>query len=180
MNNNNFNSSVDKNVAPKDQKSMIDIFKKNVHLTNFYKKVGTVMARLAKVGEEITTVIDGKIETKHTAKENDVVIKDLENEEYIISHENFNDLYAVNKPVSDVFNSYEPKFTCIAYEYQGESIVFTAPWNEDMFVHNGDFLITTDETIPEVYRIERAVFFKSYNQDHDLNTDYEPAILSTN
>ena len=75
MNNNNFNSSVDKDVTPNDQKSMIDLFKKNVHLTNLYKKVGSVMARLAKVGEEIVTVIDGKIETKNTAKENDLVIK---------------------------------------------------------------------------------------------------------
>lgn len=180
MNNNNFNSSVDKDVTPRNQKSMIDLFKKNTHLTALYKKVGAVMARLAKIGEEIVTVIDGKVETKNTAKENDVIIKGLKGEEYIIGHEKFKARYTVNNLVSSEFSSYEPNGTCIAYEYQGESMVFTAPWNEDMIVHNGDFLATTDSTVPEVYRIERDAFFKTYKKDPDLNTDDEPAILSTN
>lgn len=180
MNNNNFNSSVDKDVTPNDQKSMIDLFKKNVHLTNLYKKVGSVMARLAKVGEEIVTVIDGKVETKNTAKENDVVIKGLKGEEYIIGQEKFKARYTVNKPVSAEFSTYEPNGTCIAYEYQGENMVFMAPWNEEMIVHNGDFLATTDAFIPEVYRIERDAFFKTYQKLLDLNNDDDPAILSTN
>jgi hypothetical protein len=180
MNNNNFNSSVDKDVTPNDQKFMINLFKKNVHLTHLYKKVGSVMARLAKAGEEIVTAIDGKIETKNTAKENDVVIKGLKGEEYIIGHEKFKARYTVNKPVSDDFTTYEPNGTCIAYEYQGESMVFMAPWNEEMIVHNGDFLATTDAFIPEVYRIERDAFFKTYQKLLNLNNDDEPAILSTN
>ena len=59
-------------------------------------------------------------------------------------------------------------------------MVFMAPWNEEMIVHNGDFLATTDAFIPEVYRIERDAFFKTYQKLLDLNNDDDPAILSTN
>lgn len=38
MNNNNFNSSTDKTANPNDQQSMINLFKKNTHLTALYKK----------------------------------------------------------------------------------------------------------------------------------------------
>ena len=68
----------------------------------------------------------------------------------------------------------------IAYEYEGESMVFTAPWNEDMIVNKGDFLATTDETIPEVYRIERSAFYQTYKRAVNLNSDDESVILSTN
>lgn len=180
MNNNNFNSSVDKAVTPNDQQSMIDLFKKNTHLTALYKKFGAVMARLAKVGEKIVTVIDGKVETQNTAKENDVIVKGLKGEEYIIGHEKFKARYAVINPVTDTFTSYEPNGTCIAYEYEGESIVFTAPWNEDMILNKGDFLATTDETVPEVYRIERSAFYQTYKRAVNLNSDDESVILSTN
>lgn len=176
----NNNLSLDTSAQTKDQLFMIHLFKNNSHLTSIYKKFGTVMARLAKVGEEIVTLIDGKVETKNTAKENDVIVKGLKDEEYIIGHDKFKLRYSVDKPVTDTFTAYEPNGTCIAYEYTGASFLFKAPWDEDMIVNHGDFLATIDESVPEVYRIERNAFFKTYKKVVDLNDDENSVILSTN
>lgn len=179
MTNNNL-SSLNTSAQTKDQLSMIHLFKNNSHLTSLYKKFGSVMARLAKAGEEIVTLIDGKVETKNTAKENDVIVKGLKGEEYIIGHEKFKARYTVNKAVTDTFTAYEPNGTCIAYEYTGDSFVFKAPWDEDMIVNRGDFLATIDKSVPEVYRIERDAFFRTYKKVVDLNDDENSVILSTN
>lgn len=176
----NNNLSLDTSAQIKDQLSMIHLFKNNNHLTSLYKKFGAVMARLAKTGEEIITVIDGIVETKNTAKENDVVVKGLKGEEYLIGHDKFKTRYTVNTPVTDTFAAYEPNGTCIAYEYTGASFVFRAPWDEDMIVNDGDFLATIDKSVPEVYRIERDAFFKTYKKVMDLNDDESSVILSTN
>lgn len=165
---------------PKNQETMIELFKNNISQSALYKKFGAVMARLAKAGEEVLTIIEGQLETKNTAKENDVVVKGLKGEEYIIRHDKFKARYTVNTPVTDIFTSYEPNATCIAFQYTGESLLFTAPWNEDMIVNSGDFLATLDEQVSEVYRIEKDAFYKTYKRAVNLNSDDESVILSTN
>lgn len=174
------NATFINNEIPKDQLTMIELFKDNLTLTSLYKKVGTVQARLAKSGEEIVTIIDGHVETKNVAKTNDVIVKGLKGEEYIIGYEKFKTRYALTTPILETFTPYEPTGTCIAFEYKGDSMVFTAPWNEDMIVHKGDFLATIDPSIPEVYRIERDAFYKTYQKIGGLQVDDESVILSTN
>lgn len=142
------------------QEDMIEIFSKSQ--AQLYKKFGAVACRLAIVGESIITNIAGEQETQNTAKEADVVVRGALGEEYILSLEKFSSRYNIDKPVHSHYQLYEPCGTCLAFEYRGEPLQFMAAWGEAMIVQPNDFLATTSEDVPEVYRIERNAFFSTY------------------
>lgn len=150
-----------------NQKSMIKFFKENQDKTSKYTKIGPCReskARKAAEGEIVVTVIKDIIETQNTAGPNDIVIQGRAGEMYIMTFEKFQARYVVDKPLTDVFQLYVPSGTCIAFEYLGEPFKFIAPWNEEMLVCYGDYLATTDDSIPKVYRIERSVFEDTYKK----------------
>lgn len=144
------------------QKAMKSMFSHYYSHSQRYQKIGTTFARLAYPGELITTVLDGYFETKNIAAVNEVVLKGTKGEEHLIGYEKFHARYSVDKPLSSDYQSYSANGTCIAFEYTGDSIEFQAAWNEKMIINSGDFLATLDETVPEIYRIERDAFFKTY------------------
>jgi len=148
----------------KNQEQMIKLFLENVDKACTYKKQGLVQARLAIPGEKIETILDGVIETTNIAKDNDVIVKGIKGEEYIVSSDKFKSRYIVVVPLSNLFFNYEPNGSCFAYEYVGESFSFMAAWNEPMIVNSGDYLATTDVSVPEVYRIEKEAFFLTYEK----------------
>ena len=135
--------------------------------TVVYKKSGTFDARKGKVGERVTTVIDGEEETQKTVGEDDVVVKGPKGEMYVISSKKFNERYEVDKELDTKFQSYKAKGLIRAFEYSGKSFKFVASWDEEMLCKEGDFLATPisdadDTKVPEVYRIERSVFDETY------------------
>jgi len=135
--------------------------------TVVYKKSGTFDARKGKVGERITTVIDGEEETQNTVGEDDVVVKGPKGEMYVISSKKFNRRYEVDKELGNEFQSYKTKGLIRAFEYTGSPFKFVAGWHEVMICKEGDFLATPisdadDTKVPEVYRIERSVFDETY------------------
>lgn len=145
------------------QEAMKSMFSHYYSHSQRYQKIGTTFARIAYPGELIITILDGFVETKNIAAVNEVVLKGPKDEEYIIGYDKFHSRYVVDKPLSSDYQSYSANGTCIAFEYIGDSIEFQAPWHEKMIIHSGDFLATLDDTVPEVYRIERDAFFKTYN-----------------
>lgn len=146
----------------KHQQDMIDYFSTNKSKAQLYKKFGSVSCRLAVPEEVIVTSLAGQVETQNTAKEGDVVIQGIKGEEYILALNKFSARYKIDSPVTEVYQNYEPSGTCWAFDYKGEDMQFMAPWGESMVVNYGDYLATTGEDIPEVYRIERDAFFATY------------------
>lgn len=130
---------------------------------NFQKK-GDVQARKAVEGERIVTVIDGEVETTNIAKKNDVVVKGVKNEEYIMSQDKFNNRYSGGE-VGDSFSTFKAKGKVWAMEYAGKPIEFVAAWGEKMILKTGDFLCNPEKDKPgDLYRIEKSAFSQTYEK----------------
>lgn len=137
--------------------------------TILYKKFGTFKARNGKEGEKITTVIDGEEETNKTVKDGEVVIEGPKGEHYVVSLKKFKERYEVDKDLTDDFQSFKTKGMIRGFEWTGESFKFMASWDEEMLCKKTDILATPvkdkdDESITEVYRIERSVFDETYKE----------------
>lgn len=146
-----------------NQNDMIDTFKENQFKSKLFEKFSTADVRLAKEGEIVQTILDGEVETVNTAKSNDVVVRGTRGEEYVMDKDKFAKRYDLtNKTLSESYQTVKATGTCIAYQYQGEPMEFNASWNEKMIVKAGDWLATTDESVPEVYRIEKQAFAETY------------------
>ncbi|QDJ96388.1 hypothetical protein Xoosp13_202 [Xanthomonas phage Xoo-sp13] len=149
----------------KTQKEMISDFKDQD--TTVFKKTGTFDARKGKAGELIVTTIDGEDETKKTVKDGEIVVKGPKGEMYVISETKFRERYEVDEDPTDSYKKYKTKGLIRAYEYKGNTIKFMASWDEEMLCKSGDYLATPisskdDDSVPEVYRIERSVFDETY------------------
>lgn len=148
----------------KTQSDMISMFKSNQATSLKYNKVGFVSAKKAMNGEIVETILDGIVETTNTAKENDIIALGQKNETYLMAFDKFKIRYVIDKNMTSDYQEFKANGQCIAFEYTGENIEFMAPWHQLMIVNTGDFLATTDESVPEVYRIEREVFFITYEK----------------
>lgn len=102
------------------QSEMVHFFQSNKHLAKLYKKDAIVQARKAILGEEIITLIDGKIETHNFASENQVVIKGPKDEEYLISLNTFKFRYVLDLELDYYYKNFNSKGTCLAFQYTGE------------------------------------------------------------
>lgn len=130
---------------------------------NFQKK-GDVQARKAVEGEKIVTVINGEVETTNIAKKNDVVVKGVKNEEYIMSQDKFNDRYSGGE-VGNSFSTFKAKGKVWAMEYAGKPIEFVAAWGEKMILKTGDFLCNPEkDKAGDLYRIEKSTFAQTYEK----------------
>lgn len=143
------------------QSDMVKLFNDNKHLARLYIKDTVVKARKAVYGEEIITLIDGKIETHNFAKENHIVIKGPKDEEYLILLDTFTNRYVIDKEISYDYQDFQSRGTCLAFQYIGEAFHFYAACGIKMLIENFDF-IGSPESWHEIYRIEKEVFFKTY------------------
>lgn len=141
------------------------IFKLNESLAGRYKKFKAVDARLAIPGEKIDTIINGELETTNTAGSDSVVIKNKtteSQEEYIIGLAKFKTRYTVEGEVTNDWVEYQPIGETDAFPWNGEDLVFTAPWGEDMILKNGDMLCRTPGSTDDIYRIALEEFNGTY------------------
>lgn len=142
------------------QQEMIEIFK-----TLPYTKVikaGSYQFCISTIEQEIVTKIDDQTETKNIAKPGDYIIKGIKGEFYVVTPEAFQKRYiieSVDEYLIGIANAIpEPR---LAVKWDGDTIFFTSTWKEDMVCHKGDFLVAPED-LSEVYRIEKEVFFKTY------------------
>jgi len=105
-----------------------------------YTKSGAFIFRKAIDGETILTIVSGRLETIKTAGRDERVVRNLmlggSAETYIIPSDTFNKRYEITGTTynidGQVWTSCVPHGKVHAFEYTGEPIKFTAPWNEEM------------------------------------------------
>ncbi len=106
------------------------------------KKAALISARPGKIGEEIDTrprvMKDGKVyvtsETKSKVKvEGSMIVKNPDGEEYIVKPDKF----AAKYKETETPGVYQPIAEPIQYIPVVKSIVFVAPWGEEMYAVEG-------------------------------------------
>ena len=125
-----------------------------------YKKIVSIWARPAVVGEFIETFTkDGK-ETQNTAKEGDILVKNPGGEQYLIKTEQLNRRYISEGVEDGAWTKYRSIGECIGIVHQSDEFSFIASWGESMVVKPNDMIVTNDGK--EIYRIARAEFEETY------------------
>ena len=130
-------------------------------------KTAPVHARSGIIGEEIITqMADGHIETTNKIKGDDeIVITNPDNEQYIISAKKFVERY-------DIRGQYRPKAIPQLFIITKQDIEFIAPWNEVMSIKAGGVLNITQFETGDIYGIQENEFFKTYTAcDKDGNVE---------
>lgn len=128
-----------------------------------FKKYGTVLARPAKDGERVITVINGVKETENVAKSGDYVVQNPGGEQYIISADKLNSRYKKATGGKSPWRAYTAKGECWGFKYNGTQFTFKAPWGEDMLVQKGDMIVSTNpKGGDDIYRIEKKAFAATY------------------
>lgn len=126
-----------------------------------HRKDARVLARLAKAGETVSTVIDSTTECIRTAGVDEVVVTGPVGETYAI-------------PLSVFLSRHDgPTPTTADQEYVAHGIVhavrwthgparIVASWGGETPIEDGDMLCSIDPAVPgNLYRIERSVFERS-------------------
>jgi len=132
-----------------------------------YKKLGIVEARLASRGEEVETIVGGKVETTNTAKAGDYIVRNPGGELYIIGGKKFKDRYAIVKGRASFtkFATYKALGEAWGYVYTGKALKFKAPWGEPMLLEPGDMVVSANKALTsDIYRIEKKAFAKTYKR----------------
>ena len=132
-----------------------------------YKKIDTVKARVANMGEDIYTVMnDERVETSNIAKETDIVVTNTSGEQYIISAETFFSRYEA----TDDEGIYSAKGYCRAIKnpFQ-EPIEIFASWGEPQYGDKNCFIAdicnSEGETMAgEPYIIDAVAFTATYRK----------------
>lgn len=114
-------------------------------------------------GTPIVTKLAGQIETKNTANKGDIVISGPFGETYVMSVIKFIQLYDVNKAVATPRQDMTRMIAEVPKSILKSPITFKSPWNEDMILNPGDFLVRDGPNNKNgFYRIERSTFLKTY------------------
>lgn len=140
---------------------------------NHYVKRGKILCRAATCEETILTVVSGKLETFKRAAVGEVIVRNIEigssAETYIIAKEIFGKRYVVTDESHVIDGSTWhvaiAKGEVEAFQYEGETICFMAPWDEEMICNAGDYIA---RPVPgdarDIYRIEKATFDMTYSK----------------
>ena len=138
-----------------------------------YVKRGKFLCRIADSIETVLTIVSGKLETFKKASIGEAIIRNIEigssAETYIISKEMFEKRYTVTDESHLVDGSTWhvaiAKGEVEAFQYQGGTISFMAPWDEEMICYAGDYIA---RPVPgdanDIYRIEKATFDMTYSK----------------
>lgn len=152
-------------VATLTQEDLVPIWKSG--RVRRYKKFGTVRAVMADPGKQYVTSIDGKTETKNTAKPNDVAIIGVKGEVYLLNKSKFEKRYRPrNRPVGDVVGTFYAIGETYGMKYKGPTFNFVASWGEKMVCNKGDMLCCLVGTGDngDIYRIEKSAFKATYRE----------------
>jgi hypothetical protein len=104
----------------------------------------------------VTTTADG-VETTNTAIPGDVIMSGPSGELYVVKSGKFASLYEGTLGAAVIPNQSPRRVTRYT---GGTTVVFTAPWGEDMVLKPGDYLVADGEGF---YRIAREEFEKTYD-----------------
>lgn len=133
-------------------------------------KVASVQARRGILGETVKTII--KSDTEEAFKETvnvvkkdkdtgelDWVVTNPDGEKYVVADVDFREKYdkAMDIPESDIYN---PVGNPVLVVKINEDILFKAPWDEDMQIKSGGFLVLAKKD--DIYGIQEAEFHNTY------------------
>lgn len=105
----------------------------------------------------VTVTADGK-ETENVAAPGDIIMSGPSGENYVVKAAKFGNLYDGQIGTTIIPNQTAREVT----RYTGSaSLVFTAPWGEDMVVKPGDYLVKDGDA--GYYRIAKAEYEDTYN-----------------
>jgi hypothetical protein len=129
-----------------------------------YRKTATLdksNVKTAKEGQEVVTIIDGKVETTNTAHEGDKIITGPKGEEYIIRKEKFDGLYQTdpNNPNRYISSN------VIKAKVLTEDTEITAPWGEKQRAAKGGMVAQRVGNPDDVYLIEEGAFKATYSHE---------------
>ncbi|HVX23862.1 MAG TPA: PGDYG domain-containing protein [Candidatus Saccharimonadales bacterium] len=140
-----------------------------------YSKHSKVQARAAVPGETVTTVLEnGTVETTNTAKEDQIVITNPGNEQYIIDADEFQRRY---QPTEEE-GVFQATGSVRAFQNQtGRPIQIIAPWGEPQYGDEQCMLATPYDTQnPDDIGTDRYII----GQEEFQETYGAPETLSTN
>lgn len=137
-----------------------------------YEKFKEINAKKAKGGELIYTITSDGIETKNIANSGDYIVKNTTEakEMYILKPSKFEKRYKYLKDGKNKWKIYRSIGKIKAVKVSNsllknlkvdEIFYFTAPWDEQMIVKKGDFLVSPLD-YSEVYRIAKKEFLETY------------------
>ena len=130
----------------------------------WWRKIAPVRARPALVGEEVSTVIDGKVETTNAALAGDMLVQNPSGERYLVPHAKFVLKY---EPVGDRddeqgFRSYRSISSPVACVRVDRDVEFAAPWGELMRIERGGYLVSAAGN--DVYGVQHTAFHATYSR----------------
>ena len=122
--------------------------------------MGPMSYAVAATEEEVVTVTASGVETRNTATAGDVIMSGPSGERYVVKATKFGGLY--DGEVGDtVIPNQSPR---MVKQYDGESVVFVAPWGERMLLQHGDYVVSDG---PDAfYRIAEREFGETYETHH--------------
>lgn len=128
----------------------------------WWKKDATVKAREAEEGEKITTVAGGIEETTNVAKKGDMIVRNPDGEQYIISKDKFKERYKEtdSKKDFDGYREYNTTGTPMPCIRLTENVKFVAPWGEPMKIQSKGMLVYNGPD--DVYGIQPTEFENTY------------------
>jgi len=106
----------------------------------------------------VTVTSDGK-ETTNTAEPNDIIMSGPSKEQYVVKAEKFPNLY--DGKIGDVVIPEQGDRIVARVDNITEPITFTAPWDEDMILKRGDYLV--EDPSGGYYRIAQQEYDQTYN-----------------
>jgi hypothetical protein len=137
-----------------------------------YKKNKKVLAKKAKIGEQIKTITGDGLETVNKADQGDFIIQNMTQagEKYLISEKSFRERYHFLRKARSGYSEYAAQGEICALVLddrlldalkQPNCFHFLAAWGEPMVAKEGDFLVCPPD-LSEVYRIARKEFYETY------------------
>jgi hypothetical protein len=132
----------------------------------WWRKTVRVMARPAKEGERVETIIGGNLETVNIAACGDILVENPGGERYLVSGEKFALRYERYEQdgaaCAEGFESYRcisDAVPCVRLE---RNVEFTAPWGELMRIERGGYLVLSAPD--DLYGVERSAFVTTYSR----------------
>lgn len=105
----------------------------------------------------VTMTADGK-ETQNVAEVNDIIMSGPSQEQYVLKAAKFPKLYSgqIGGPVT---TDQSPRM--VAHYTGQDTVMFKAPWGEDMVLKPNDYLVKQDDG--QHYRIAKLEYEQTYN-----------------
>jgi len=140
----------------------IAIFNERVGSARWCRKSSKVHARPAIAGELIATKVGVFLETSNVAKDGDMVVRNLDGEQYVVARDRFIEKYKSIDSSKDAagFITHIPTAQPVQCVRIDRAIEFIAPWGEFMRIKFGGYLIRENEC--DVYGIQPEAFNTTY------------------